>query len=100
MKYLVFTLSMPKVNTWNGHWSGENDKHVKAVKLTTKQEKQLPDIINKDFGYRWEDGWYANVHVQLVDSASEKNHLIKGSKGFCGYDWMIQSLIKHGRVIA
>lgn len=99
MKYLVFTLSMPHAASWNGRWSGEGRKYVRARSFTEEQFKKLPDIANKDFGYRWDDGWVACVRVELVDSAKEKNKLVKGSVGFYGYDWMIKSILQHGKIL-
>jgi hypothetical protein len=33
-------------------------------------------------------------------SASEARKIARKSKGFCGYDWMIRSIIKHGYIHA
>ena len=98
-KYLVFTLTIPRAASWNGKWSGEGRKYAKARRYTPAQYAALPDIANKDFSYRWDDGWVANVHVTLVELAKEKDKLIKGSVGFYGYDWMIASIIKYGKII-
>ena len=99
-KYLVFTLTIPHAASWNGKWSGEGRKYARAKKYTLAEFSKLPDIANKDFSYRWDDGWVANVHVTLVDLAKDKDKLIKGSVGFYGYDWMIASIIKHGKIIS
>lgn len=98
MKHLVFTLSIPHAASWNGRWSGEGRKYVKARSFTAERFRRLPDIANKDFSYRWDDGWVANVRVDLVDSAQEKNKRIKGSVGFYGYDWMIDSILRCGQI--
>ena len=50
--------------------------------------------------YNFGDGWGANVSVRIVEGAKSRNQAIKGSKGFCGYDWMIDSILKHGKIIA
>lgn len=89
---IAFVLTMPNRGSWNGRWSGENNMHV-IVKL----ERNVPnkEIIGKSFYYRWNDGWTACVSVKKVDS-KEGNALRKNSKGFCGYNWMVDSLISKG----
>lgn len=98
MKYLIFTLTMPSRASWNGRWSGENNLYAVAKRFTKEEFEKLPDIVDKDFRYRWSDGWCANINVKLVESAKEKNKLVKNSKGFCGYDWMITSLLNKGYI--
>jgi hypothetical protein len=91
---IIFTLTMPGVGSWNGRWSGENN--VYAIK---KPDRSVPkEIIGKSFYYRWDDGWAGNITVESV-SAAEANKIMRKSKGFCGYDWMVRSLIKHGEIL-
>ena len=97
-KYLIFTLTMPHAASWNNKWSGDGRKYVRARKYTTAQLNHLPNIINKDFRYRWDDGWEANINVTLVKSSKDKDKLIEGSVGFYGYDWMIDSIVKYGKI--
>lgn len=91
--YAIFTLSMPNRGSWNGGWSGERDKYV--VDRVVKDEA----LNGRSFYYNFGDGWGANVHVDVVDGAKLKNAAIKGSKGFCGYDWMVDSIISHGKIL-
>ena len=99
MYHLIFTLTMPHRGSWNNKWSGEGHNYVRAKSFNKKEYKQLPDIVDKYHEYRWNDGWTAVVTVELVTSAKEKNKLIKNSAGFSGYDWMISSLLKYGKII-
>ena len=99
MYHLIFTLSMPRKGSWNNKWSGDSEKFVKARSFYKKEFDKIPDIVGKHHEYRWDDGWTAVVDVQLVKTAAEKNRMIKNSAGFFGYDWMIKSLIKHGKII-
>lgn len=88
---IAFILTMPNRGSWNGRWSGENDLHA-----IVKPEKSVPkDIIGKSFLYRWDDGWLACVSVEKVD-CREGNKIRKKSRGFCGYNWMVESIIKKG----
>lgn len=90
---IVFELTMPHAASWNGKWSGADQRHIRV-----KYECDVPkDIIGKDFDYRWDDSWCANISVQKMP-AKEARRLERVSNGFCGYDWMIRSIIKHGRI--
>ena len=90
---IAFILTMPNRGSWNGRWSGENDLHA-----IVKTERSVPkDIIGKSFWYNWDDGWSACVSVEKVD-CKEGNKLRQKSRGFCGYNWMVDSLIKKGRI--
>ena len=88
---IIFELTMPHVNTWNGHWSGEDLLYIRK-----RSEREVPkELWGKDFYYRWPDGWGACVSVRRM-RAKEAARLEKKSAGFCGYDWMIRSLINNG----
>ena len=91
---IIFTLSMPNRGSWNGRWSGENRVYARIF-----HNNGVPkDIIGKDFYYNWDDGWCACVSVTKVDS-KEAAKIRKKSAGFCGYDWMIRSIIKNREII-
>jgi hypothetical protein len=92
---IVFTLSMPNVGSWNGKWTAENDLHCRTIKLNKAKESELD---GKNFYYDFKDGWGANISC-LKMSSIEANRLRKKSKGFCGYDWMIASIIKNNKII-
>lgn len=97
-KWDIFELSMPNRGSWNGGWSGERDMFVKSRELPLKGSDHVKD---GDYHYyNFGDGWCAGVSVRIVDGAKAKNSEIKGSKGFCGYDWMIDSIMKNGRLFA
>lgn len=95
---IAFELTMPGVGSWNGKWTGDKDLFVRCKTLTKPEaEKILGDKSERHFSYRWDDGWRANVLARKIDSA-EKKVLEKKSSGFCGYDWMISSIIEHGEI--
>lgn len=102
MRIVSFELTMPNVASWNGRWSGEGKKYYVVKKFTEKFLKQdhLKTLVDKgrdNFYYRWEDGWGANVSVEIID-ATEARKRRKISSGFCGYEWMIDSIIAKGRI--
>jgi len=97
---VAFTLSMPGCPSWDGKWSGEGKKYVI---VNTFKPKELVNAVlildEKSFCYRWDDGWMARIDVHEVDS-KQAAKLRKESNGFCGYDWMVDSIIQHGKPLA
>lgn len=96
---ISFELTMPNVNTWDGTWSGQNKKYFLVRRLTKKQIENLNlvDGLNSFF-YDFGDGWSARIKVEQVDT-KEANKRKKLSSGFCGYDWMIESIISNGKIL-
>ena len=94
---LSFTLSMPGNNSWDGRWSGDSVLLARVVnfgrgkKATARAEEILKEgYFHHNFG----DGWRACVTVKEVDAA-EARKIRRRSKGFSGYDWMIESIRQH-----
>lgn len=54
----------------------------------------LNKTIFKMESVKWQR-WGANVRMEIID-AGERRRRQKVSAGFCGYNWMIDSIIKHG----
>ena len=94
MTLVAFTLSMPGRSSWDGRWSGEGRLYVivRRVKTVTN------DLLGYH-SYAWQDGWCASIEASIVDS-KEAAKLRKRSAGFCGYDWMVDSLLMDGRILA
>ena len=91
---IAFLLSMPHVASWNNRWSGEGKIYARL-----RKDNEVPsEYVDQSFEYRWDDGWGASVEVRKVDS-KEAAKIRKQSAGFYGYDWMIDSIIDHGRII-
>ena len=90
---IAFELTMPNKGSWNGKWSQEGQLFVRC-----RDRRSVPkEYWNDSFFYRWEDGWTACVTTRQV-TAAEARKLERKSKGFCGYDWMINSIIRHGDI--
>ncbi len=98
---IAFELSMPNVGSWNGKWSGAGRCYaiVKSYTSIKAKEKAQTILAKRSYYYRWSDGWGASVGVREVDS-QEARKLRKASQGFCGYDWMVDSIEKHGKIYA
>ena len=88
---VCFKLSMPGVSSWNGKWSGRDNLYAKVLNLKSQPNREY---YSYDFG----DGWRAGISVSVVDS-KEARKLRTKSQGFYGYDWMIDSIIKHDKII-
>ena len=93
---LSFTLSMPNNNAWNGRWSGENNLYAKVINFG-RSKKALEILEKKYYHYNFGDGWAAGVSVEEVDS-KQANKIRKASQGFCGYDWMVESIKLNGEI--
>ena len=91
---IVFELTMPGKGSWNGKWSQEGTCFARI-----RKERDVPkEYWNKDFYYGWDDGWTACVSVTQMPAAQARK-IERKSKGFCGYDWMIKSIIECGEIL-
>jgi hypothetical protein len=93
---LAFILSMPYAASWDGKWSGEGEPYVRVFTLPAKKVEWAQKLIGSHT-WRFSDGWIAAVDVKRVTD-SEKRKLQRESKGFCGYDWMIDSILEFGEI--
>lgn len=119
MRILSFELTMPNKGSWNGKWSGEDRKYFIVRKFDNKVADKIMEgaetspiyegffapvkvgetPARKSYYYGWNDGWGANVRVEYVD-AREANKRRKNSAGFCGYDWMVDSIINYDEILS
>jgi hypothetical protein len=95
---LVFKLSFPSAGSWNGQFSGEGRLYARTKDIRNKE------TINKlidgsPYHYRWNDGWSASIEVENV-TGKEASTIRRKSSGFMGYDWMIDSILEHGKIIS
>ena len=94
---------MPNIGSWNGKWSGSQKVYYRTKSFLKKNApsvllKRLKERSPINYYYNFGDGWGANVSVELVD-AKEAKRRNKISSGFCGYEWMIDSIIKNDKII-
>ena len=96
---LSFELSMPNIGSWNGQWTGEGSKYYKHITVSKKEgEKILNGKERQSWYYDFGDGWGACVSVEKVLSG-EKKRRERISQGFVGYGWMIDEILKYGRIL-
>lgn len=97
MPFLSFELTMPQRGSTDGKWGGDNRRHIIINNLTFFTVwKILKGDSTKDFLYNFGDGWLAQVKVTKLDSTKK----IPRSTNFCGYAWMIDSIITNGYIKA
>lgn len=97
---IVFVLSMPGNNSWNGKWSGEGDCYavIRTVSNAKKHiVKYLALLEKRHFSYNFGDGWRASIEV-FEPTPTQVRQYRKISRGFCGYDWMIDTILAHGEI--
>lgn len=94
---LAFVLTMPNNNAWNGRWTGEDTLHALVRPVPGARIDALGDLP-RSFYYDFGDGWGASVKV-YDPGPGETRTLRKRSAGFCGYDWMVDQIIEHGRIL-
>ena len=98
---LAFTLSMPGCPSWNGKWSGEGRKYSIIRSFIGKEsiKTAIRILEHGQYYYCWDDGLRAAIDVHEVNS-SQARKLRLQSAGFCGYDWMVETIIKYGKPLA
>ena len=93
---------MPNVASWDGKWGGQDRLYVKVHNFGRSKERtaRAQEILDTGyFHYNFGDGWSAGVTVKEVDS-QEAARLRRKSDGFCGYDWMVTSIISDMKIAA
>ena len=85
---LRFELTMPNVGSWNGADAGSKA----GLFIFRNLPKKRAEILDGDsFYYNFGDGWGANVFCKIARRSK--------SAGFRGYDWMVNEIIQHGRIL-
>jgi len=95
---LFFGLSMPNVGSWNGRWSGESNLYgiIRNYRDSKAGKGKAQSILDTGYyHYNFGDGWAAGVSVKQV-TLQEANKIRRKSKGFAGYDWMVDSIEQYG----
>lgn len=97
---LAFELSMPGTASWDGRWGGEGRLYARIVSVGRSQDAQAKAqamIDTRRYSYDFGDGWVAAVDVRAV-TPNEARRIRRDSKGFYGYDWMIDSIRRVGSI--
>jgi len=96
---LVFELWMPSNNSSNGRWTGDAGYYARVRNFRSKKALiRANEILEKKyFMYSFGDGWVARIDVYEA-SNNKSRQVRKKSNGFCGYDWMIDSIVKNLKI--
>jgi hypothetical protein len=94
---LAFVLTMPGAASWNGRWSGEGQLYARVRRYRGKKAVERARSLIGSHYYHWNDGWSACVEVKEIDG-NESRRIKRKSQGFCGYDWMVESIDLHGEI--
>lgn len=95
MKRVEFRLSMPGVASWDGRWSGAAKNFAIVKSLTDRRVRELLEgNAEVAWVYNFGDGWCAEVTARVV----EKGERLRRSDGFCGYGWMVDSILADGEI--
>ena len=100
MSALIFELSMPNRASWNGKWSGDEKLYAKVCPINKSKKsgaKAEKIIAGSPYVYNFGDGWTACINVHKAEGAQIRN-IRKNSLGFCGYDWMVDSIKYKGEI--
>ena len=92
---LLFILTMPSNNSWNGRWTGEGSVYARTRPMP-RSAKKKKEVIGTHY-HNFRDGWCAAVECREA-TAAEARKVMKSSRGFCGYDWMINSIMCYGEI--
>ena len=98
---ISYTLSMPTVGSWDRKWSGDKKSFVllrPEARGKEAKKKEEEKLSQGRFYYSFGDGWSALVVVEKVDAETARK-LRKSSAGFCGYDWMVDSIEQYGSIL-
>lgn len=87
-----FKLSMPGVNSWNNRWSGASKNFTVIRRMSELTASKLG--IPRSWSHHWEDGWSACVTARIM----AKGERAKKSHGFCGYEWMVDNILRCGSI--
>lgn len=88
-----FRLTMPGKGSWNNKWSGDEHTYLLVRDVDTALASQLD---GQTWSYGWPDGWRAEVRARVLP----EDETLRPSRGFCGYDWMVSSILQYGKIYA
>ena len=83
MKRIIFKLSLPG--------TGGNGNFFRVVRISDKAAK---DLSGKSWCYRFNDGPRMFISAEIVPYMER----LPKSDGFCGYEWAVNSILKHGDI--
>ncbi len=93
MTRVEFRLTMPDRSSWDNKWSGDGRNYLLVRGVDAALAGQLD---GQTWSYGWPDGWRAEVSARALP----EDETLRPSQGFCGYDWMVTSILQYGKIYA
>jgi len=93
MTRIEFKLAMPHKGSWDNRWSGENRNHILTREI---DDEQAIKLSGRSWSYNWPDGWSARISARVVIDDEDQSP----SHGFHGYNWMVESILRHDKIFA
>ncbi len=84
-----FELAMPGNASWNGKWTGDDRQYLVYRRVTAKRCREL--CLPRSWTHSFGDGWVARVSARPVKRG-------RRSDGFAGYEWMVESILRHAEI--
>ena len=92
---IQFTLSMPANNASSGIWTGYDNFY--AIVRTMRAAQSKPILERATWRFAFGDGWVAEINAKKINAA-EARKVREKSRGFCGHDWMVESILRHNEI--
>lgn len=76
-----------------------DDAQIEQWGFLALTDKITASILTREDGtgywyYSFGDGWAASVSARVMSKGERSSR----SDGFCGYDWMVRSILTHGDI--
>ena len=82
----------------DGSWVPADDKFLATTRQFMSQGTACKFVEHGEYVFDMEDGRRAVITAQRINEA-QRNRLVRESDGFCGCEWMVDSIVKHGKII-
>jgi hypothetical protein len=88
-----FCLTMPGRGSWNQPWSGDGRSYLLVRDVEDGLARKLD---GQSWSYAWAAGWRAEIRARVL----AEDETLRPSDGFRGYDWMVVSILRYGKIWA
>lgn len=97
MKIIVYALTMVKTPP-NKRWHLEGNAYY-DIRIYADNDPCLPNVLRTPHHYYdLRDGWGISVSVYETTSALHVARIMRATRGFLCYTWMIDSIERHGTI--
>lgn len=88
-----FCLTMPGRGSWNQPWSGDGRSYLLMRDVEDGLARKLD---GQSWSYAWAAGWRAEICARVL----AEDETLRPSDDFRGYDWMVVSILRYGKIWA